>query len=104
MESTTIKPTENSIPISELENIRCKIEAMNHFNQVEVLRILQSYNIETNENKNGNLVNLSLVDDKIIHQINKYITYVNEQELTINEIEKQKEEYKSMLKSEKIDN
>jgi hypothetical protein len=69
---------------------------MNKFNQVEVLKILQRHSIVTlNENKYGIHINLSELNKEIIDELNVYIKYVNTQELTLNSIEQQKEDYRN---------
>jgi hypothetical protein len=83
--------------ISELNQIREKIETMSKFNQIEILRILHSYNsdVTLNENKYGVHINLSEVKPEIIEKLKKYISYVNTQEITLNQVEKQKENFKN---------
>uniref|UniRef100_A0A6C0KTU7 NET domain-containing protein n=1 Tax=viral metagenome TaxID=1070528 RepID=A0A6C0KTU7_9ZZZZ len=82
--------------INELNTIRDKIELMPKFNQVEVLRILSKHSIVTlNENKYGVHINLTDLSENIIEELKIYIKYVNTQELNLNEMEKQKEEFKN---------
>jgi len=83
--------------VSELNQIREKIETMSKFNQIEVLRILHNYNsdVTLNENKYGVHINLSEVKPEIIEKLKKYISYVNTQEITLNQVEKQKENFKN---------
>jgi len=86
----------NNYSISELNYIRETIENMNKFNQVEILRILNSHdNVTLNENKYGVHINLSELDKDIIHELSVYINYVITQEKTLNLVEKQKEDYKN---------
>jgi hypothetical protein len=95
MESLTYSQ-ENHFSISELNNVREKIENMNKFNQVEILRILNKHpEIILNENKYGIHINLSELNKEIINELNIYINYVNTQEITLHEIEQQKETYKN---------
>jgi hypothetical protein len=76
---------------------------MNKFNQVEILRILNKHNKEIlNENKYGIHINLSELSDDIVIEIKKYINYVNTQEININSIEQQKEDYKNTYFSKDI--
>jgi hypothetical protein len=76
---------------------------MNKFNQVEVLRILHKHSdVTLNENKYGTHINLSELKKEILDELNIYIKYVNTQELTLNKIEKQKEEYKNTYFSKDI--
>ena len=87
----------NNFSVSELNYIRESIENMNKFNQVEVLRILNGHNdVILNENKYGVHVNLTELNKNVIEEIKMYINYVNNQESTLNEIEKQKENFKNI--------
>jgi len=87
----------NNFSVSELNYVRESIENMNKFHQVEILRLL--YNRKTvmlNENKYGVHVNLSELDKEMIDDLKIYIDYVNNQENTLNEYEKQKETFKNI--------
>ena len=87
----------NDISIEELNQIRNSIENMSKFNQVEILRILnQDKNIILNENKYGIHINLSSLNNDIIDKLKNFINYVQNQELTLNQVEKQKENYKNI--------
>jgi hypothetical protein len=87
----------NNFSVSELNYIRESIENMNKFNQVEVLRILNGFkNITLNENKYGVHINLSELNKEILDALKGYINYVNNQESTLNEFEKQKESFKNI--------
>ena len=82
--------------ISELNSIRDKIESMPKFNQVEILRIFSKHkNVTLNENKYGVHINLTDLSENIIEELKIYIKYVNTQELNLNELEKQKEDFKN---------
>ena len=82
--------------ISELNSIRDKLETMTKFNQVEVLRILAKHNnVTLNENKYGVHINLTDLSESIVEELKLYIKYVNTQELNLNEMEKQKEDFKN---------
>jgi len=89
--------TINNYSISELNYMRVSIENMSKFNQVEVLRILNKNNdVMLNENKYGVHVNLSEVKKEILQELATYINYVNTQEITLNEVERQKETFKNI--------
>ena len=94
----------NHFSVSELNYIRETIENMNKFNQIEVLRILNKHNDEVtiNENKYGIHINLSDLSKEILHELNIYINYVKTQEITLNSIEQQKEDYKNTYFSKDI--
>ena len=86
----------NNYSVSELNYIRETIENMNKFNQIEVLRILSRHSdVILNENKYGIHINLSELSKNIINELNVYIKYVNTQEIALNSIEQQKEDYRN---------
>jgi hypothetical protein len=86
----------NNYSVSELNYIRETIENMNKFNQIEVLRIFNKHtDVILNENKYGIHINLSELRKDIIDELFVYIKYVNTQELALNSIEKQKEDYRN---------
>ena len=88
----------NNYSVSELNYIRESIENMNKFNQIEVLRILHSNkDVTLNENKYGVHINISDLKKEIIDDLLVYINYVNTQEKTLNNIEKEKETYKNIF-------
>ncbi len=86
----------NNFSVSELNYIRDSIENMNKFNQIEVLRILNNNkDVTINENKYGIHINLSELKKDILDEISTYINYVNTQEVTLHQVEKEKEDYKN---------
>jgi len=93
----------NTFSTNELNYIREKIENMSKFNQLEILRILIKYkDVILNENKYGVHINLTEIKKDILEEIVVYINYVNTQELTLNNVEQQKEEYKNTYFSKDI--
>ena len=97
MEVTVSTNDINNFSISELNYIRDSIENMNKFNQVEVLRILNNdKEVTLNENKYGVHVNLSELTTDILDELLAYIKYVNTQEVTLNKVEQQKEDFKNI--------
>tara|TARA_B110000305_G_C19355964_1_gene596825 strand:+ start:1032 stop:1334 length:303 start_codon:yes stop_codon:yes gene_type:complete len=94
MEITTIVNENNIFSISELEYIRQIIENMDKYNQIEILKIIyQKKSKCINENKYGIHINMTELSNDIIEKLNEYIKYVNIQEIEINNIEKEKENY-----------
>lgn len=79
----------------QLDHLRDQIECFTKFNQVEVLRILTKHNVTINENKYGIHINLSDLDDSVIEELYTYVNYVMRQEIALEEVEKQKEDYKN---------
>lgn len=80
----------------ELNFIREVIESMNKFNQIEILRILHKHSITLNENRYGVHINLSELKKEIIDELQNYMNYVNTQEITLHQVEKQKETFKNI--------
>jgi len=79
----------------EMNYIKDKIENMNKFNQIEILRIFNKFNITLNENKYGVHINLADLPEELNDELKNYINYVNEQEMNLLNVEKQKESFKS---------
>ena len=98
MEATVSTNETNNYSASELNYLREYIENMNKFNQVEVLRILTKYKNEVilNENKYGIHINLSELRKDVLDELNIYIKYVNTQEITLHQVEQQKENFKNI--------
>ena len=72
---------------NDLEKIRKQIESLNNVHHIEIAKILKNNNIKLTENNNGLFVNLNNIDINVINEINKYLTFVNIQENTINDVE-----------------
>ena len=103
MEAVSSMSEPDNFSVSELNYIRDSVENMNKFNQIEILRILNKHeNVTINENKYGIHINLSELNRNIINEINVYINYVKTQEITLNSIEQQKEDYKNTYFSKDI--
>lgn len=83
--------------MDDLELMKTRIENMTKINQVEILKILLKHNVKINENKSGIFVNMTFLDDSIIEDINVYLEYVNKQESTLQSLETQKDEFKSIF-------
>jgi hypothetical protein len=86
-----------------LENIKKIVEGMNKYHQVEILKILSKNLCKINENKSGCYVNLSFLSKETLDEVNNYIQYTKEQELSLNTMENQKEKFKSAYFIEKAD-
>lgn len=81
----------------DIVNIRNTIEKMTKFNQVEILRILNKHeDVIINENRYGIHVNMSDLKENVLNEIIQYVQYVQAQERTLNQDEKQKEDIKNI--------
>ena len=85
------KRSSSQTPFTEsLKMLRDNIEALPIFHQIEILRILYKNHITFSENKNGVFLNLSYVNLDVIHKMNEYVTFVQNQESQMCEFEKKK--------------
>ncbi len=87
-----------------LQTLKTRIEQMSVYHQIEILRIFQDNNILLNENNNGTFINLTELESGIIEKLDKYISYVNEQESQLNEIEKEKNRIQKTFFKDNKDN
>ena len=91
-----VEVEQNDLSLEELNSIREKIEAMNHFNQEEEFRIFQIYeDVQLNENKYGVHINLTCLKKEVLEKVKLFIGYVNKQETDLDEVEKKKEIFKN---------
>jgi hypothetical protein len=95
---------ENRMDPFELENIKQKIESMNKFHHIEILKILKMCSsVKLNENKSGIFVNLSFLPKPTLDEIKKYIDYIDVQETSISQLETQCDEFKNTFFIDKED-
>ena len=95
--NTSTNENANAMDLVQLNTVRESIENMSKFNQVEVLRILTKHKeVTINENKYGIHINLSELNNSILDELLVYIKYVSTQESDLNNIEKQKQDYKNI--------
>jgi hypothetical protein len=88
--------------MSDLNELKTKIEAMTKIHQIEVLKIITSFsNVTVNENKSGVYINLSYMEPTVIEEIQKYLSFVYEQEQILNPAETEKEDIKNTFFSNK---
>lgn len=89
------------IDYDALDAMKIKIEAMDKYSQLEILKIITATKGKINENKSGVYVNLSFLDKSILDKIENYITYREEQEEEFKTAEYQKIEYQNSFFTEK---
>ena len=74
----------------ELNIIKDKIEGFSKENQIEILKILNNH-VNLNENNNGVFVNLTSLEDPVVHELENYIHFVESQEKVLKYDETKKE-------------
>lgn len=77
---------------AELKQLKDRIEALNQHHQIQVLKIVTQNNVAYTENKNGSFVNLTNMDDAVVSKLTEYLSYVDEQENQLVQVENQKTE------------
>jgi len=86
-----------TVDVNKLESLKEKIEALSKFQQVEILKILSKNMCKLNENKSGIFVNMTFLENSVIEEIEKYMSYVQDQADTFQTVEYQKEEFKNII-------
>ena len=77
--------------MSNLNHLKERIEKLNKFHQVEILKLLKTDTSCTlNENNNGIFINLTNVKETVIYELEKYLDYLVRQEKQLGDIEQQK--------------
>jgi hypothetical protein len=82
--------------MNESEILKTKIERMEKHQHIEILKLIKKYNqsVVTNENKNGTWINMSCLSETTMEELKKYISYIEEQEKSLNMIESEKQQLK----------
>ena len=78
--------------VSDLKQLKDRIEALNQHHQIQILKIITQNTVVYTENKNGSFVNLTNMDDAVFSKLAEYLSYVDEQETQLKEVENQKTE------------
>lgn len=80
----------------DLNQIKSKVESMTKIHQIEVLKIITSNsNVTINENKSGVYINLSYMEPTVIEEIQKYLSFVDQQEQMLHPAETEKQDIKN---------
>lgn len=81
----------------KLIQLKNELEQLDDKLHIEIFKILKDNNIDYSENKNGIFVNLSCIDHTILEQLVQYLSMKKEQNYYLEQVEHQKEEYKSLF-------
>jgi len=81
-----------------LDIIKNRIEKMGKPQHIEILNILKkNTTVKLNENRNGVYINLSYLPNDVIEELQKYLDYLKDQETNLEQLEIQKEEFKTTI-------
>jgi hypothetical protein len=86
-----------TVDVNKLENLKERIEVLSKFQQVEVLKILSKNLCKLNENKSGIFVNMTFLETEVVEELEKYMSYIEDQADTFKTVEYQKEEFKNII-------
>lgn len=95
--NTDFLMVQSEITQKTLEELKNKLESLDHRRHVEILHILHKNNVTYTENNNGIFVNLNSIDKEIISKLCRYVKYLEKQEKIIDCFEKEKKEYLKLL-------
>jgi len=79
--------------MSSLGDLKKTIESLNKTRQMEILKIFLKNNIDISENKNGSFVNLTYLSESCLEEVKGYISYITDQENTLETLENVKLEF-----------
>jgi len=85
----------------KLEKLKNAIETMTKYHQIEILKILSKKLTKINENKSGCYINMSFLPEDTLSELEEYVSYIKDQEVSLETIEYQKEEFKNAFFIEK---
>ncbi len=89
----------------DLLELKQFIESLSKKRQIEVLRILTNNSVDVSENKNGSFINLTVLPENVVNELKNFVKYIKEQDISFEEIEDVKKDFKSsFFSSSKIDN
>jgi hypothetical protein len=75
----------------DLVRLRDDIENLPKVQHKEIARILATYHVPMDENKNGMFVNLSKVSGEALSKLAEYVSYLNLQQTNLNSGETERE-------------
>jgi hypothetical protein len=87
--------------MDKLENLKNTIESMSKYHQIEILKILSKKLSKINENKSGCYINMSFLPEDTLKDLEEYVSYIKDQEESLETMEYQKEEFKNAYFIEK---
>lgn len=89
--------SKNSYSIKKLKDLTKRIENISNYEYYhsKILTIIQNNNMVFSENKNGVFINMNNLNDTCLNEIEKYLTYIDNQNKNIENVEKIKNEFKN---------
>ena len=88
--------------MSSLNTIKKYLEKMSFSNQEKFLKLIIKNNIPFSQNKNGSFVNISELNSSQLAIINQFISLLELEEFTFNEVEKTKQLLRNLINDNNI--
>ena len=79
--------------MDKLIPMRDQIEKLDKRQHIEIVKIIQKYNINFTENRNGIFLNMKDLTKICIKELNNYLSYIDIQQKQLNSAEKIKKTY-----------
>ena len=79
--------------MDKLISMRDQIEKLEKRQHIEIIKIIQKYNINFTENRNGIFLNMKDLTKVCIKELNNYLSYIDIQQKQLNSAEKIKKTY-----------
>tara|TARA_B100000513_G_C11775034_1_gene142724 strand:+ start:82 stop:366 length:285 start_codon:yes stop_codon:yes gene_type:complete len=83
--------TNSNIDLNKLKNV---IETLDKKHHIHILKIIYDSKEKYSENKNGTFINLSNLSQETLSKIVKQLTYIKQQNITLDIIESVKKDIK----------
>jgi len=88
--------------MSSLNDIKKYLEHMSLSNQEKFLKLIIKNNIPFSQNKNGSFINISELTSYQLAIINQFISLLDLEDLTFNEVEKTKQLLRNLINDNNI--
>ena len=66
-----------SCKIKDLKELREKINSLDNYEHLEILKIIIKNDVKFTENSNGVFVNMNKLDDKSLNEIKSFLSFIN---------------------------
>ena len=67
----------DSCKIKDLKELREKINSLDNYEHLEILKIIIKNDVKFTENSNGVFVNMNKLDDKSLNEIKSFLSFIN---------------------------
>ena len=90
--------------VSEIKDIKSRIEDLNDTESLEVLKIIQSDSINYSENKNGIFVNMTKLQNETLLKLSDFVNFCHQNKKSLEEDESNREIFANTVEKNKNKN